>query len=104
MFPCMSRKCPNCIGTCFKIQVGQWGYGKAADIRSGGTNRITRGLVLTRPSVDRKKAHLCTNGFLSSLLVPTCAGNLNDIFVFLFTRRFQRYVGCLCCTVMCVQE
>jgi hypothetical protein len=48
--------------------------------------RITRGLVLTRPSVDRKKAHLCTNGFLSSLLVPTSEGNLNDIFVFLFTR------------------
>ena len=70
MFPCMSRKCPNCIGTCFKIQVGQWGYGKAADIRSGGTNRITRGLVLTRPSVDRKKAHLCTtNTFISILFL-----------------------------------
>ena len=32
--------------------------------------RITRGLVLTRPSVDRKKAHLCmTNTFVSILFL-----------------------------------
>ena len=32
--------------------------------------RITRGLVLTRPSVDRKKAHLCTtNTFISILFL-----------------------------------
>ena len=31
---------------------------------------ITRGLVLTRPSVDRKKAHLCTtNTFISILFL-----------------------------------
>jgi hypothetical protein len=34
------------------------------------TYRITRGLVLTRPSVDRKKAHLCTtNTFISILFL-----------------------------------
>jgi hypothetical protein len=32
--------------------------------------RITRGLILTLPSVDRKKAHLCTTNTFISILFP----------------------------------
>jgi hypothetical protein len=53
--------------------------------------RRTRGLVNTRPCESQESRHLRTNSFLSSLLVPTSAGNLNGIFVFLFTRQFRRY-------------
>jgi hypothetical protein len=53
------------------------------------TYRITRGLIVTRPNGSQESPHLRTNGFLSSLLVPTYAGNLNGIFVFLFTRQFR---------------
>ena len=52
---------------------------------------ITHGLIVTQPSVDRKKAHLCTKGFLSSQLIPTWGVILATIAVFLFTRRIWRY-------------
>ena len=54
-----------------------------------GMYRITRGLVLTRPSVDRKKAHLCTtNTFISILFLREESTTISG---FLFTRQFRRY-------------
>jgi len=41
------------------------------------------------------------NQFSQFFLIPTLAGDLNGIFVSLFSRQFQQCVGCLWFGVMC---